>query len=118
MTQYIPDFRRGDTTDIKIQYPTGVDITGYKFWLTLKNNFEDSDADAVYQISTVAGDNDNDDPVHGLVYLTIDIRIEAGKYYWDIQSKSPDGIIKTIAPPISDYKNKVTVIPDITENTT
>jgi len=117
MTQYIPDIRSGDTTNIKIQYPAGTNITGYKFWLTLKNNFEDADADAVYQLSTDAGDNVNDDPENGLVYLTINTVITPGKYFWDIQTKSPEGVITTIAPPVADYKNRVTVIPEITKST-
>jgi hypothetical protein len=120
MSEYLQDFRVGDTVRVKIQYPTTTDITGYKFWLTLKNAFEDADP-GVMQIETTAGDDPLDIPGSGRAYLvatpTDTGSIAPGKYVWDIQAMTADGEITTIAPPIAEYKDKVTVVPGATSAT-
>jgi len=121
MSDYIKDFRQGDSKIIKIDYGLGIDVTGWKFWITLKNELDDSNI--VAQVSTTAGDDANDDLANGIVYLTIDsttsLGIPSGKYYYDVQvSKGGNPpIIKTILPPIDDYKDRINVVPGLTKTT-
>lgn len=122
MSDYITDFRQGDSKIIKIDYGVGVDVTGWKFWITLKEELDSSTI--IAQISTTAGDDTNDDVANGIVYITIDsvtsLGIPAGKYYYDVQvSKGGNPpVIKTILPPIEDYKDRITVVPGLTKTTT
>jgi hypothetical protein len=122
MGEYVKDFRQGDTKVIKINYGAGVDITGWKFWFTLRKEIGDSTY--VAQATTTAGDNPDDDPPNGLAYITLSsadsMTIPAAKYYYDVQvSKggSPP-VIKTILPPIESYKDRIEVVPGITVATT
>lgn len=114
MSEYIEDFRQGNTKVIKIDYGKGIDITGWTFYLTLKENIDDTSN--IAQVSSVAGSDPMDDAVNGLAYLTLDsttsASIEPGKYYWSLQvdkGGSPP-VIKTLLPPIDDYKDKVEVV--------
>jgi len=121
MSDYITDFRQGDSKVIKIEYGTGVDITGWKFWFTMKTELDASTI--IAQVSTTAGDDALDDVLNGLVYITLDSStsydITPGKYYYDVQvSKGGNPpVIKTILPPIEDYKDKITVVPGLTKVT-
>ena len=121
MAKYIRDFRKGDTIKIKLDYGTSVDLTGFKFWLTLKRSYRDTDENAAMQVVTTAGDYELDEPTRGIVYIvvpyTVTDLIEAGSYYYDIQELSSADEIRTIVPPIADYKDKVVVIAGITEAT-
>jgi len=115
----LPDFRAGDTVRIKLQYPSGTDLTGYRFWLTLKKDFADPDPGAM-QVETTAGDHAEDDPENGIVYLVADpsdTDIPPDKYYWDIQAKSPGGEVTTLAPAPTDYKHRVNCVPGVTAAT-
>ena len=121
MSDYITDFRQGDSKVIKIDYGTGVDITGWKFWFTMKTELDSTNITA--QISTTAGDDTNDDIANGIAYITVDsvtsYGIAAGKYYYDVQvSKGGNPpVIKTILPPIEEYKDRINVIPGLTKTT-
>lgn len=118
MATYFPDFRQGDTVTVKIQYPALSDITGYKFWLSLVAQFG---ATPVAQVSTTAGDDPRDEVANGICYLTIpsttSVDIPPGKYYYDIQRDILGTVpldTKTIAPPPSEYKDILTVVPAAT----
>lgn len=119
MALYLKDFRQGDTVTIKIDYGTGVNISGFKFWLTLKTNFTDEDVSAALQHSTTAGDTASDDVANGIAYLIIPAsltkNVTPNKYYYDLQALAPSGDIKTIIPPVEDYKDRVLVIPEVTK---
>ncbi len=114
----IPSIRNGDDYRLQIQYAVVTDITGYKFWLTLKKDFSDTDEAAVLHVSTVAGNYPMDDPTNGICYLHIpsDVTatLPAGSYYYDLQVKSTANEITTILPPIDDYRARVFVIPQVT----
>lgn len=117
MSGYIQDFRQGNTKVIKIDYGKGVDITGWTFYFTLKQDIDD--ATPVAQVSTTAGDDPNDDVVNGLAFLTLDsttsATIDPGKYYWSIQVDKGGAppVIVTLLPPLDDWKDKVEVMPAI-----
>jgi len=119
MATYLEDIRQGDDYVLKIDFGTSNNITDFEFWLTLKNDFEDADANAVLQVSTVAGSDPADDPTHGIAYLRIPAAttkaIDPNSYIYDLQVKTDTGLITTIIPPNSDYKDRVKVIPEVTK---
>ena len=116
------DIRQGDDYVLKIDFGIGNDITDFEFWLTLKESFDDTDAQAALQYHTKAGDYLGDDPTHGIVYLMIPaVATKAaipGLYLYDLQAKDTSGQISTIIPPVEDYKDRVRIIPEITQGVT
>jgi hypothetical protein len=122
MAKYIHDFRVGDDYSLKLtcndSTGTAIDITGYKFWLTLKTSFDDLDVDAVLQFMTTVGDNVDDDAENGIAHIyvpnVLTKDIPTGKYYYEIQQSTPSGTIMTVIPPVVDYKDKVFVAPELT----
>lgn len=119
MAKYTSDFRQGETKTIKINYGAGCDITGWEFWFTLRKDFNDSDPAA--QANTTAGDDVNDDSTAGVAFLTLDsdvsVLIDADKYFYDLRvSKGgTPPVIKTLFPPVEDYKDKLQVYPSVTK---
>lgn len=113
MAKYIKDFRQGDTKKIRIKYEE--DITGWQFKITILTDFGKTPE---LEVLTTAGDYADDSPTEGLCYLIIDSTTSAtitpGKYYYYIQrivTGAPDDI-KTILPPIKDYKDKLEIVDD------
>ena len=124
MAKDITDMRVGDEYTLKIDYGVGVNITGYKFWITLKTAVTDTDLQAVLQYSTVAGNEPADDVLNGIAYIVVPSNImktvPAGEYFYDVQAKRPgaDGVgIKTLLPKITNTDDIVTVFPEITRAT-
>lgn len=123
MAKYLPDMRQGDDYNVKlvIKDVAGVakDITGYKFWLTLKASISDADAAAALQFSTTAGDNVNDDLLNGICYMAVPAVMTKivlpGEYRYDIQQRVGNSLT-TVLPPIADYRDKLTVVPEITKS--
>lgn len=123
MAKYLPDMRQGDDYNVKlvINDTTGAakNITGYKFWLTLKASISDADAAAALQFSTTAGDNVNDNLLNGICYLAVPAAmtklVPPGDYRYDIQQRVGNALT-TVLPPIADYKDKLTVVPEITKS--
>lgn len=122
MAKYIDDMRVGDEYTLVLEFPTGTNITGYKFWFTLKSDRSLSDNDAELQITSTTGDTTGDDAVNGIKYLVVpsDIMksLPAGEYYYDVQVKSPgaSGLgIKTLLPKIFYPDDKITVYPEVTQ---
>lgn len=134
MANHLPNMRVGDEYTLRIvikqEDGTAQDITGYKFWLTLKSGTDlatasaQTDAQAALQQSTTAGDQDADDVLNGIAYLVVPSdtmkNVAAGEYFYDVQAKKPgaDGEgITTILPPIDDVEDLITVYPEITKAT-
>jgi hypothetical protein len=117
-TKHLPSIRIGDDYTLRIAYPVGTDITGFKFYLTLKKSFDDSDADAIFQSSYIAGTNVLDDAEIGVCFFKVPasktMTIPKGNYYYDFQAISAIGEVTTLAPPIDDYRKKLSVISTIT----
>jgi hypothetical protein len=125
MSDYLPDLRQGDEYTIAIDMsgdgvnPT--DLTNYKAWFTLKKDILDTDQQAALQFSSIAGTNDADNPLGGIMYLVIPssimANVEAGVYFYDVQIKrpsSPGEGIKTLLPPWDNPNDKIQVLPQIT----
>jgi len=112
---------RGDTWERKINI-TGVnsstvDLTGWKFWVTLKSDLSKEDADADLQFTSTAGDNANDNPERGIVWIHIPASdtslVTPGRYYYDFQVAESDtpSTIRTLDI------GQVMVIEDVTRST-
>jgi len=71
---------------------------------------------ATYSYDTTAGDNALDDVANGLAYLVIPATatalMVAGKYYYAFKRLDASSPVKglTLFPPISDYKDRMTVV--------
>jgi len=111
MGAYISNLRYNTSKIIKIDYGDGVDITGWRFTLTLKLALSGA---VLYTFETNAGDDTLDDPFYGTCYLTIpaNSNMNPGKYFYELRSNDmgTPAIIKTILPPIDDFRDKIEVI--------
>lgn len=118
ISKHLPNIRQGDDYTFNFAYPVGTDTTGFKFYLTLKNSFDDLDEAAVMQHSKTAGDHALDDVLNGkLVFLVpaiVTANVPRGSYFYDFQAIDATGGIVTLAPPIDDHKYKLQVIPQVT----
>lgn len=119
MAKYLPDMRIGDDYNVKLVVDVSgvpVDITGYKFTLTLKKSYSDLDNQAVLKVSTISGSNPNDDAVNGICFLSVDnlttANIETGSYFYDLQEEVGSSKV-TVYPPIEDYDDRLKVYPQI-----
>jgi hypothetical protein len=87
---------RGDTFSYEVQVvnydqdtdtETPIDITGYKFWLSIKSKLNDSDDDVVAQ---AIKEDPHTDPLAGITVLSIPASVMkglSGEYYFDVQMK-------------------------------
>lgn len=117
MAKYLPDIRRGDTYRIKIQYPAGTDITGYTHTLTLRTDYDA--ATPTISKSSVVGSESGDNATNGIAYLTVPAtmtNVDVGKYVYDLQLVTTGGEVRTLAPPTSDYKDLIRVVPEVTRD--
>lgn len=132
MANNVPNMRVGNeyTLEIIIKKKDGTaeNITGYKFWMTLKGGADLAtaaalpDDEAALQHETTAGDQPDDDLLGGRAYLVIPSskmkNVVANEYFYDVQAKKPgasgEGII-TLLPPITDVEDIITVYPAITK---
>ena len=114
MAKYLQDIRQGDSRTIRINYGTGFDITGWIFYFTMKLDL-DSVTNQV-EISTTVGDHAEDDGVNGVANIFIPATttgaLTEGSYFYSVKRSdgnvTPD--IKTIIPPIDEYKDRLKII--------
>lgn len=116
MSQFIPDIRQGGAYHLKIEYPHGTNITGFKFWLTLKRRFADLDNAAVFQkVITVT---ENADSLIGVEWFSLSAQetsqVPVGEYVWDLKGKSPTDDPQTLLPPLEYFDDKIKVTPTAT----
>jgi hypothetical protein len=103
---------RGDDWVIKLNITSGgiaLDVTGFSYWMTLKDDYDDLDPGAIQVTTTALAGADS---TAGIVYITAaranTTDIEAGNYYYDIQQLDADDVMQTI------LIGKVQVVKDIT----
>lgn len=124
MAEFLSDFRQGDTKIIKIDYGQGspFDITGWKFFFTMRKDFEDTTPIAA-QVMSTAGDHTLDDVANGLAHLElgsdVSATIAADGYIYDVQRVKPNGLLPvsvlTILPPVANFDDLLTVAPQVTK---
>lgn len=86
---------------------TPIDTTGWIGWVTIKESYSDADEDAIWQdVSNPTGD----DATNGLIPLTWDLSLTVANtvYVYDVQVKSPDGVIRTWD------RGKIAILPEVT----
>ena len=114
MAKYLQDIRQGDSRTIRIDYGTGFIITGWTFYFTMKLDIDQVSADV--EISTNVGDHAEDDALNGIVNIyvpdTVTAALAPNSYYYSIKRSDNDATpdIKTILPPIDDYKDRLKVV--------
>jgi hypothetical protein len=102
---------RGDDAVIPITITNDgsvVNITGYTFWLTVKTNEDDTDAEALIQKKVESHTN----PTQGITTITIpnsEMNLTPGLYHYDIQMKTSGGIIVTLVKDIFKVKRDITI---------
>lgn len=107
---------RGDDWNIKLTLTSEnspVDITGYSYIFTLKENIDDIDAEAALQITINASAPDD---ALGIIYITATNtqtnNLVANKnYHYDIQQTDTGGNVQTL------LIGKVKVVKDVTRTT-
>jgi hypothetical protein len=76
-----------------------IDITGFTYWLTVKKQLADADADAVIGPLSVTPGN-HTDPANGETQIVIPsdttAGVAVGEYYYDIQEKDSSDRISTL----------------------
>ena len=114
MAKYIQDIRQGDTRTIRINYGVGYDITGWTFYFTMKSDLDAATNDV--DISMVVGSHPEDDALNGITNIVVPSATTAGltegAYYYSIKRSDTGGTpdIKTILPPIDEYKDRLRII--------
>ena len=104
-------FKRGDTVGFELEFKdqTGapIDITGWKFFLTMKSSLDDADGSAVIAVDVTA----HSDPTNGKTLIKApDGAADSldGDYYYDIQYKDTSGVIETVMSGIASFDKDVT----------
>jgi len=110
---------RGDTLAFRLvlnDQGTPIDITGGYFWWTVKDDINDSDADAIFRKELGNGITVPYPELGQLLvtlepFETIALQLEEAKsYYWDLQYQDNDGVVHTV------FIGKLTILLDVTEN--
>lgn len=118
VANHLLPIRQGDDYKIDFRLKNNADITGIRFFLTLKKSFEDADDEAVLQHLHIAGEGVEDDAKNGYCRIVVPAEktadIQAGKFFYDFQMTSVFGEVFTILPKPNDYRFKLQVIPQIT----
>lgn len=128
MSKYISTFRRGDTKQIAVSR-TGTDSSGAPIpvpflagsTITFSMKSDIDQALPTLQLVHPVGSGPLDDLEAGICIISLSstqaAALEPGKYYWDIQllEDTPFGLATTtLAPPPSDWKDRVEVVADVT----
>lgn len=110
----LSSFVRGDDWAIKLTVTSNnniLNITGYTYWLTLKVNMDDLDANAALQVQIVP---ESADAVQGVVIIKAPAAqtslLEPISYFYDIQQVDTNGEVQTL------MIGKVKVIKDVTRS--
>jgi len=109
---------RGDDWTIKLAITSGgsaLDITGYTYWFTLKDNIDEADPGDL-QVTATPDTSGNPSPAsQGIVYITasktVTNALSAKTYNYDVQQVDGSGNVQTL------LIGKVKVVKDITRST-
>lgn len=103
--------KRGDTVCFEVEVTdetgTAIDITGWIFFLTMKDNIDDADGAAVISVDVAT----HTDPTNGKTLIeaaAADTDALTGDKYYDIQYKDLSGKIRTLMSGIASFDKDVT----------
>jgi hypothetical protein len=93
-----------------------LDITGYTFWFTLKENVDDADPGALQVTATPDISTSPTEASQGIIYIKVPRadtnNLSAKTYNYDVQQVDNSGNVQTL------LLGKVKVVKDITRSTT
>jgi hypothetical protein len=105
---------RGDDWSFKLTVTANgspVNITGYLYWFTLKDNIDESDPG---DVQVTANPTINGNPTQGIVYInvskTLTNSLTPKTYYYDVQQVDAAGKVQTL------LIGKVKVVKDVTRS--
>jgi len=108
---------RGDDWTIKLTVSdsgTPLNITGYTYWFTLKDNIDDADPGALQVSVTPNVLGSPTEASQGIVYIVADKTntdtVTPGTYNYDVQQIDPSGKVQTL------LIGKVKVVKDVTRS--
>lgn len=109
---------RGDDWTLKLVLTSDgsvLDITGYSFWFTLKENIDDADPGAVQVTATPDTSGSPTEASQGILYITVPKAstdsLSPKTYNYDVQQVDGSGNVQTL------LIGKVKVVKDITRST-
>lgn len=109
---------RGDDWTLKLVLTSGnsvLDITGYTYWFTLKENVDDADPGALQVTATPDISTSPTEASQGIIYIkasrTETNTLSAKTYNYDVQQVDDSGNVQTL------LIGKVKVVKDITRST-
>ena len=110
---------RGDDWTLKLVLTSDgsvLDITGYTFWFTLKENVDDADPGALQVTATPDISTSPTEASQGIIYIRVPRadtnNLAAKTYNYDVQQVDNSGNVQTL------LLGKVKVVKDITRSTT
>ena len=109
---------RGDDWTLKLVLTSDgsvLDITGYTFWFTLKDNVDDADPGALQVTATPDISTSPTEASQGIIYIrasrTQTNSLAAKTYNYDVQQVDDSGNVQTL------LLGKVKVVKDVTRST-
>jgi len=109
---------RGDDWTLKLVLTSNssvLDITGYTFWFTLKENIDDADPGALQVTATPDISTSPTEASQGIIFIkaskTLTNSLTPKTYNYDVQQIDGDGNVQTL------LIGKVKVVKDITRST-
>lgn len=106
---------RGDDWKIRLVITENnqpINITGYEYWFTLKQNIDSPDPGQIQVISLPSGQDATNGILNILVPNTNTSTLAAGTYFYDVQQIDVSDQIRTI------LLGKVRVVKDVTRTST
>lgn len=106
---------RGDDWKIKLTLTSNnsvLDITGYTYYFTLKDNIDDADPGVLQVTATPSVATSPTEASQGIIYITaarsLTNSLTAQTYHYDVQQKDTSGDVQTL------LLGKVKVVKDVT----
>jgi hypothetical protein len=105
------DLVQKDTKTYRLNFTrndVAVNITGWTIFLTVKENFSDSDDDAIISKDVTPTGADAVAGIARIVLDSDDTNVTFGKYYYDIKAKQSATILETVLNGVFQVNKTVT----------
>lgn len=94
--------------NMTLNFDTVLDITGYKFYFTLKDSKADPDNEALISLEWTTHSAPTQGKTEFVIPSSSTVNLKPGQYYWDIQFKTPSGSVRTVVDGIAELIEQVT----------